>query len=241
MADTTTVTVALGALAGAITLIGALITRGNLVSGFRQSWINDQRNDLAIIASKATIISSNLVYDKARDLEAFAQAMSRIRLRDNPDSPEWSYVIPEIEKLHHDLWVNLSRAHDVSTRLRDIDRLSQRPLKDNWKVTSRGELIHVIALVAVGILIVTIVLYAAFVSFNDSEKIDDSKLQSSCTQRAVLSPVAPIGTNVYIENHIESGVSADRLRQPDVTVHSTPRDRAHRPKVSPACKATVKP
>lgn len=132
-------TILLALLTGAIGYLGALSTRGNLVSGFRQNWINDQRSDLATIAAKATIMSGNLSADWARDMEALAAALSRVRLRENPDKPEWSPVIDKLVSLQRQLWDNRNREHDVTNLLKDIDELSRIPLKQNWTKTQEGE------------------------------------------------------------------------------------------------------
>lgn len=158
MADTSAITISLGLLAAAITLAGALVTRGNLISGFRQTWINDQRSDLAVITSKATIISSNLRYDKTSDLESISAAISRVKLRENPKKPEWNDVIAAIDDLNAELWSNISIKHDV-TRL--VDRINDRsriPLKRNWTKTSYGETIYIIALIAIGAFIVLVII-----------------------------------------------------------------------------------
>lgn len=143
-----TVTVALAVLAGAITLVNPLVTRGNLISGFRQSWINDQRSDLAILCAKATILSSSGSANWALDIEAFEAAASRIRLRQNPgNASEWKLVIAHIDDLHRELWVNKGRWHDVSVRLKAIQEGALRPLKANWNKTRRGETSHLVSLI----------------------------------------------------------------------------------------------
>lgn len=147
-------------MAGAITLVGSMVTRGNLVSGFRQSWINDQRADLATIAAKATLLSSNLSSDWAGDIEAFMAAFSRIRLRENPDKPEWKKVLDEIDALYRLLWLKKGHVHDVTQNLAMISELAQRPLKANWNKTRTGETLYLVVnygaiaclLVAVGML-----------------------------------------------------------------------------------------
>ena len=158
MADTSAITISLGLLAAAITLAGALVTRGNLISGFRQTWINDQRSDLAIITSKATIIASDLRYDKTSDLESLSSAISRVKLRENPTKPEWDAVITAIDDLHAKLWNNISIKHDVASLVDRINEKSRLPLKRNWTKTSYGETIYIIALIAIGAFIVLVII-----------------------------------------------------------------------------------
>lgn len=129
-------------MAGAITLVGSMVTRGNLVSGFRQSWINDQRADLATIAAKATLLSRNLSSDWAGDIEAFMAAFSRIRLRENPDKAEWKKVLDQIDDLCRLLWSKKGHVHDVTQHLATISALAQRPLKANWNKTRTGETLY---------------------------------------------------------------------------------------------------
>lgn len=160
-----TVPIMVAVMAGAITLVGSMVTRGNLVSGFRQSWINDQRADLATIAAKATLLSSNLSSDWAGDIEDFMAAFSRIRLRENPDKPEWKKVLDEIDGLYILLWSKKGHVHDVTQQLAKISELAQRPLKANWNKTRTGETLYLIVnygaiaclLVAVGMLTLEVI------------------------------------------------------------------------------------
>lgn len=160
-----TVPIMVAVMAGAITLVGSMVTRGNLVSGFRQSWINDQRADLATIAAKATLLSSNLSSDWAGDIEDFMAAFSRIRLRENPDKPEWKKVLDEIDGLYMLLWSKKGHVHDVTQHLAKISELAQRPLKANWNKTRTGETLYLIVnygaiaclLVAVGMLTLEVI------------------------------------------------------------------------------------
>lgn len=135
-------TILLAMLTGSLAFLGAVITRGNLISGFRQTWINDQRADLATILAKATVLSSNESKDWGKDIEAFAGAFSRIRLRENPRKNEWAEVIDKIAELHAELWSKKGEQHDVTVLLKDIDEKSRWPLKENWTQTSKGELAY---------------------------------------------------------------------------------------------------
>lgn len=132
-------TILLAMLTGALAFLGSVITRGNLISGFRQNWINDQRADLATISAKATVLSSNESKDWGKDVEAFAAAFSRIRLRENPLENEWTEVIDKITELHTELWNKKGAPHDVTALLKGIDLKAQKPLKENWSQTSKGE------------------------------------------------------------------------------------------------------
>lgn len=186
------VTILLALLAGAITLVSPLVTRSNLVSGFRQSWINDQRNDLATIAAKATLLSSNTSSDWSKDMEAFVISASRVRLRQNPDkAEEWDGVITSIEDLRKKLWRNKGSWCDVTPELESIQSSSQRPLKDNWNKTRGGETQHLAALIVAAVIIVLAVLALAWsAATSRGEKKDTTNAPSSVVVIAGC-PIAP--------------------------------------------------
>ena len=217
-------TVLLGFLAGVITLAGLVVTRGNIISAFRQAWINDQRSDLAIITSKATIISSNISSDMSKDFESFTAAMSRIRLRENPDNPEWSVVLRDIAELRNALWVNRGSHHDVTNLIDAIDLNAQRPLKDNWTRTSEGEKRDISALkwVRAMAIVIAILLLASFfvpLALGSEESNDDTAGQKSGTR-------ALAAITLRVDN---SGQHMLRSQcTPPNTVHqsTTPSDRS---------------
>lgn len=208
MTDTTGPTVLLGFLAGVITLAGLVVARGNIISAFRQSWINDQRGDLAIITSKAAIISSNLLADSSKELEAFTAAMSRIRLRENPDNPEWTNVLGDIDVLRTSLWVNHGIRHDVTALIDSIDKRSQRPLKDNWTRTSKGEKRDIRALAAVGVFAAIIALLLVYSFLHPLIQHEQDSTGNSKKISTPISSPPPISVNMVQSN--EPLLSLDR-------------------------------
>jgi hypothetical protein len=194
-------------MAGAITLVGSMVTRGNLVSGFRQSWINDQRADLATIAAKATLLSSNLSSDWAGDIEAFMAAFSRIRLRENPDKPEWKKVLDEIDDLYRLLWSKRGNPHDVTQHLATISVLAQRPLKANWNKTRTGETLYrVVNYGAIACLLVAV----GMLTFNVIARADKAvppPPPASCGEGSLPHSKLPPAADIPTEGKHEVGLS----------------------------------
>ncbi len=155
------VTVLVGLLAGSVALLGSLVSRSNTVSGFRQSWINDQRADIATISSCATIISSNITNDMADYFLDFNASYSRMMLRTNPRKEfEWLTVLTAVDKLHQELWNLKGTQHDITEQLRIIELESRWPLKDNWSKTKHGEREYWIAALVAGLAIVACLIVA---------------------------------------------------------------------------------
>lgn len=201
------VPVMVAVIAGAITLVGSMVTRGNLVSGFRQAWINDQRADLATIAAKATLLSSNLSSNWADDIEAFMAAFSRIRLRENPDKPEWKDVLDKIGDLYALLWLNKGHLHDVTQQLATISELAQKPLKANWNKTRTGETLYIV--VNYGAIACLLVAVAALV-WNVLSRADNAAPASPaavCAAGASSHPASPPAANLPTLGENDTGVS----------------------------------
>jgi hypothetical protein len=168
-----TVPILVAFLAGGITLVNPLVTRSNLVSGFRQTWIDQQRGDLAIVVSKAILLSSNHSSNWAQDIEAFEAAASRIRLRQNPKKrAEWAIVILQINELHKELWDKRGHWHDVSDRLNKLQDEAQTPLKDNWNKTRHGEMVHLVSLGVAAFAIIAAVSALAYSAFTSKDEKD---------------------------------------------------------------------
>ena len=163
------VTILVGLLAGSVALLGALVSRSNTVSAFRQNWINDQRSDIATISASATIISSNILADTSVHFVSFAVCYSRMILRTNPNKEEeWFEVLENIRELYEDLWNLKGSQHNVTDRLRIIEYLSRWPLKDNWSKTKHGEKEYWISGLIAGLAI--IICFAVAVYQPGSEK-----------------------------------------------------------------------
>jgi hypothetical protein len=157
------VTVLVGLLAGSVALLGSLVSRSNTVSGFRQSWINDQRADIATICSCATIISSNITDDVVEYFQDFSASYSRMMLRSNPKKElEWLTVLTDVDNLHQELWNRKGTQHDVTEQLRIIELASRWPLKDNWSKTKHGEREYWIAALVAGLAIVACLIVAVY-------------------------------------------------------------------------------
>lgn len=124
-------------IAASAAFVGILLGKEQKTTEFRQDWINAQRNDVAAMLALAANASADLTKN-AKARAKFDEALGRVRLRENPDRPEWSSVIEELHRLRSaafELRVPVTLA-DSDAR---IVQLSQRLLKDEWLRVRGGE------------------------------------------------------------------------------------------------------
>lgn len=129
-----------GPIATALTIFGFVVVRGTKVSEFRQSWINDQRNDLSKLraASRQLARCTGGTGDAA--WLAFDEAATRINLHENPAKSEWKDVLDAIAALRIDLRAQPRRAaFDVDVAAADIESKARLLLKAEWKRVRFGE------------------------------------------------------------------------------------------------------
>lgn len=160
-----------GALAGLIAAMSAIIGKENKISEFRQAWIDAQRNDLAAINAEAiAFIGEADVANKATRLAEFDVAQARVELRENPDLEEWTEVRGLIRELRATILAPPVDTSQVERLRVSILNASRGPLKANWTIVKKGEAWYQrftkligVTVFAVIVFILTIVLeWAAF-------------------------------------------------------------------------------
>ena len=112
-------------IAAGAAFVGMVLGKEQKTTEFRQDWINAQRNDIACMLALAANSSENLL-DNAKPRANFDEAFARVRLRENPDTPEWNFVIAELCRLR-------------SASDQRVVALTQRLLKDEWMRVRGGE------------------------------------------------------------------------------------------------------
>ncbi len=132
-----TAAVIIGAIVSIVTLI---VGRGSKISEFRQSWINDQRADVATLGAAALSLARQKSVDRAADYDKLEQAALRIRLRENPIKPEWTEVIAKIDQLRSDLLAEDGVSRDRFTDVAAITDAASLVLKGEWKKVRSGEI-----------------------------------------------------------------------------------------------------
>jgi hypothetical protein len=127
-----------GAFAGLIAAMSAVIGKENKISEFRQAWIDDQREDLALIAAEAVAYGKEPdAAKKVERLAVFDGARARIELRENPIKGEWTQIRSEIGALRDRMIAADTSAIAASVPL--ILAAARLPLKANWTIVKNGE------------------------------------------------------------------------------------------------------
>jgi hypothetical protein len=135
--------------------VGMVLGKEQKTTEFRQAWINDQRTDLATMFSLSE--SADLLADESRleALHAFDAAHNRVRLRENPVTPEWHYVLEELKTLRAAVARDGNSASVPIARDRAVD-LSQKLLKTEWTRVRRGEQPYPFLKVAIPVLVLIV-------------------------------------------------------------------------------------
>ncbi len=148
--------VAIGAIfaatiAGAISLIGLIISKEQKVSEFRQAWIDSLRAEVSAIIAHANAIHAGICaeskWENVRDdYVGINVATALVRLRLNPKeslSAEVLACISELELLlKPGQRARLDQLNEVEKRLATH---AQRVLKQEWNRVQRGELMFRLA------------------------------------------------------------------------------------------------
>lgn len=124
-------------IAATAAFVGLVLGKEQKTTEFRQDWINDQRDDLAVlIASARAAIRTNPKNEEG--LKEFDLAHGRILLRENPNKAEWLFVLDEVERLR--LYAFSSPVPvNVENACERIVDMSRTLLKAEWNRVRAGE------------------------------------------------------------------------------------------------------
>lgn len=138
MAVTAAAYVGAAVIAASAAFIGVVLGKEQKTTEFRQDWINAQRSDLARVLTLASNARTQACDKKAEILIDFDEALSRIRLRENPEKEEWKSVLEALDRLRDAAFAKEYGIDPMSDQNRVI-ALSQVLLKAEWSRVRAGE------------------------------------------------------------------------------------------------------
>jgi hypothetical protein len=124
---------------------GHVVVRGTKISELRQKWIDDQRSDLAMVVSRAHLLTestgagSDLNELRAQALGELEAEAFRIKLRENPIKPEWTDVIERVERIREYVRDSSSSNSRLSSLAGGMIPLARCRLKREWNLVRDGE------------------------------------------------------------------------------------------------------
>lgn len=123
-------------IAASAAFVGLVLGKEQKTTEFRQAWINDQREDIAVLLStaRAAIRGSK----GGELLQDFDIAHARVLLRENPDRAEWSFVLDEVSRLRSYAFTSVV-PENVEKGCDRIVKLSRVLLKAEWNRVREGE------------------------------------------------------------------------------------------------------
>ncbi len=125
-------------IAATATFLGVVVGKEQKTTGFRQDWINAQREDLALMLACALNARALCAEKRGEAMTRFDEAHGRVKLRENPEKQEWKYVLEELERLRSSAFVDQWQI-DLTQYQTRIVELSQRLLKAEWTRVRAGE------------------------------------------------------------------------------------------------------
>ena len=137
-------------IGGLISLLGLLLSKEQKISEFRQAWVDGLRDDIASLIAHAYFIHDSENHGVRNGPDGFKNigehflaantAMSRIRLRLNPEEPESIEIEEQIDKLEELIGSDELRK---GTHLQDLENAligkSRVLLKKEWNRVRDGE------------------------------------------------------------------------------------------------------
>lgn len=136
-------------------IFGIVVVRGTKITEFRQKWIDEQRADIALMLAHSGRLALGLSAKPEEDLLQFDLAANRLKLRENPNRPEWTEAIANIDAIRSKISVvpgAPSAAVDISTEQASLISHSRLRLKGEWKRLRSGELGYKLLIVSAAIL-----------------------------------------------------------------------------------------
>jgi hypothetical protein len=139
-----------------VSLLGLIVSKEHKVSEFRQAWIDALRAEISSLIAHANAIHGayaagfqNLqdAWKVVRpDLVGINEAAARIRLRLNPNEPDATAVLGQVETLEQLLAPGRTRDYvQINEAEKKLVALAQRLLKQEWRRVQRGERIYRVA------------------------------------------------------------------------------------------------
>lgn len=125
-----------------LVFFGIVVVRGTKITEFRQKWIDEQRADLALMLAHSGRVAQGLSPKPEEDLLQFDLAANRLRLRENPNRPEWTEATASIDAIR----IRLALAPgatpavvDISVEQDSLINHARMRLKVEWKRVRAGE------------------------------------------------------------------------------------------------------
>ena len=143
-------------IAGAVSLLGLVISKEQKVSEFRQAWIDALRSDVASLISHVNAIhgafqagfgNKGQIWQHAReDFIGANSAVANIRLRLNPSEKQCEEVLGLVTELERELAVGNAPSHKRLDKIEhELVASVQVLLKAEWIRVRKGELVYRIA------------------------------------------------------------------------------------------------
>lgn len=126
-----------------LVIFGIVVVRGTKITEFRQKWIDEQRADLALMLAHSGRVAQGLSTKPEEDLLQFDLAANRLRLRENPNRPEWTEAIADIDAIRSKLALAPGATPavvDISGEQASLIDHARMRLKLEWKRVRAGEL-----------------------------------------------------------------------------------------------------
>jgi hypothetical protein len=142
-------------IAGAVSLLGLIVSKEQKVSEFRQAWIDALRSELATVITHAISLhgltttelkSASDAWDKARDdFVEINKAITAIKLRLNPDEIECHAIVSKLAELENTLITFPIKQEALAEIERSIIEHSRILLKKEWVRVKKGERVYKIS------------------------------------------------------------------------------------------------
>lgn len=152
-------------VAGAISLIGLIISKESKLSEFRQAWIDALREELATVVGHAHVLSayaaldlqfneSNLGSLKGEFIE-INRAAAKIEMRLNQKELESKILVSKMSHLQEMMFQRKPEEENLSKAIADVEAAAAVLLKKEWEVVKRGESTYKSAKIAALIVFLT--------------------------------------------------------------------------------------
>lgn len=129
-----------GLLAALVNSISLIVNKESKVTEFRQAWIDDQRGDLAAAVAAAGACAPPADCErKAERLAEFDAAQTRIELRENSNTPEWTDVRSLLRQVRTLMIAPSPDCALIRSKCEQLWPAARDPLKDNWTIVKEGE------------------------------------------------------------------------------------------------------
>lgn len=118
--------------------LGLILTKEQKVSEFRQKWVDELRQDIAMLVANSQLLSTKEESTNTAELKELLHVIQRIKYRLNPDDTEG--LINYIDELTS-LTVNskgICKAQ-IEPLIKNINETGHNILKSEWERVKKGE------------------------------------------------------------------------------------------------------